>query len=70
MKTVKENKTQEKAKLEPLCSLWEATSKDGDEYLTGTTEDKRRIVAFYNFKKKNKKEPDIRVYLSNDNNEE
>ena len=50
--------------IEELLSLWEQESKDGMEYLSGVTKDGKRVVAFYNDKKKNKKEPDIRVYYS------
>lgn len=53
-----------KNKYEEILSLWENENKDGFEYLSGVTKDGKKVVAFYNDKKKNDKEPDIRVYFS------
>ena len=61
----KVNKKEDK-KLEDLCALWEQKSKNGLEYLTGKDAEGNKIVAFYNESKKNPKEPDIRVYYSNE----
>lgn len=47
-----------------ILSLWENESKGGFEYLSGVTKDGKKVVGFYNDKKKNDKEPDIRVYYS------
>ena len=47
-----------------ICSLWENENEDGFQYLSGVTKKGERVVAFYNEKKKNEKEPDIRVYYS------
>lgn len=53
-----------KKNYEEILSLWENENKDGFEYLSGVTKDGKKVVAFYNDKKKNDKEPDIRVYFS------
>lgn len=50
-----------------VASLWSNVSKNNTQYYTGMTDDNERIVGFMNTSKKNEKEPDIRVYLSNDN---
>lgn len=50
-------------------SLWRMKSKKGGYYFSGKiAESQEKIVAFYNTNKKNPKEPDIRVYAS-DNTE-
>lgn len=61
----KQNKTN-KWNERQYCALWYQTSKSKTKYLTGVTEDGDRLVAFFNRKKKNPNEPDIRVYLSID----
>lgn len=63
------NKKEDKQKLEDFCALWEQKSKNGKEYLSGKDTDGNRLVAFYNDNKKNPKEPDIRVYYSDDEEE-
>ena len=45
-----------------VCSLWESTSKNGNKYLSGTTDEKENIVAFYNDLDENSKIPYIRAY--------
>ena len=45
-----------------VCSLWESTSKSGNKYLSGTTDEKETIVAFYNELDENSKIPYIRAY--------
>lgn len=45
-----------------VCSLWEYTSKNGNIYLSGLTDDKEGIVAFYNEIDENSKIPYIRAY--------
>ena len=47
---------------EEVCSLWENTSKSGNKYLSGTTNDKENVVAFYNDIDENSKIPYIRAY--------
>ena len=45
-----------------VCSLWENTSKSGNKYLSGSTDDNESIVAFYNEIDENSKIPYIRAY--------
>lgn len=45
-----------------VCSLWESTSKSGNKYLSGSTDEKESIVAFYNELDENSKIPYIRAY--------
>ena len=61
--------TQQKQQLKELFALWKTTSKDGKTtYFTGKTANGSNLVAFYNSKKKNPEEPDLRVYISNEDN--
>lgn len=55
----------EKKKLEGVCALWRHKSKSGKGYyFSGSTEDRKTMLTgFYNTEKKNLKEPDIRVYV-------
>lgn len=46
-----------------VCSLWENVSKNGKRYLTGTTDDKEKIIGFYNEDKKESNRPYIRAYF-------
>lgn len=49
-----------------VCSLWENVSKNGEtRYLTGLTDDKEKIVAFYGDKHKEAR-PYIRAYFQQD----
>ena len=68
MKTTKETVKQEKkgSELKELFSLWKRTSKNGVEYLSGKTINGENLVAYYTTEKKNPKQPDIRVYVSNE----
>lgn len=59
-------KSKDNKKLEDFCALWEQESKNGKSYLSGIDAEGNRLVAFYNDNKKNPKEPDIRVYYSDD----
>ena len=45
-----------------VCSLWENVSKNGNRYLTGTTDDKEKIIGFYNDTKESNR-PYIRSYF-------
>ena len=45
-----------------VCSLWENVSKNEKRYLTGTTDDKEKIIAFYNEDKESNR-PYIRAYF-------
>ena len=47
---------------EEVCSLWENTAKSGNKYLSGTTNEKENVVAFYNDIDENSKLPYIRAY--------
>ena len=55
--------TTETKKMEQVFALWKQTTKSGNEYFTGS-DGKTKLVAFYNGKKKNPKEPDLRVYAT------
>ena len=61
-------------KLEEAFVLWIHESKGGNDYLSGNTPTTNEgvtlnLVGFFNTKKKNPKEPDIRVYSQDDNGE-
>lgn len=45
-----------------ICSLWESVSKNGNKYLSGSTDEDEKIVAFYNELDENPKIPYIRAY--------
>ena len=49
-----------------VCSLWENISKGEKRYLTGTTNDQEKIIAFYNNLKENPNRPYIRAYYKQD----
>ena len=64
-KTTKTTKTVEKKgfKLTQAFALWRYKSKDGKRtYLNGHGDSDNKLVAFYNTKKANPKEPDLRAY--------
>ena len=48
-----------------VCSLWENTAKSGSKYLSGLTNEKDNIVAFYNEVNDTTKIPYIRAYYKN-----
>ena len=61
----KTTETKKEFKMEQAFALWKKKSKDGKKtYLSG-----KGIMAFYNTKKQNPKEPDLRVYGVNENND-
>ena len=72
MKTTKTTNVVEKGEkkefnLLEAFVLWESTSKAGRKYLTGRTSEQKdylELVGFYNTNKKNPKEPDIRIYVT------
>lgn len=70
MKTTvsKTKKNEEKrGELKEILVLWSKTSEKGLEYLSGSLSDEKKyLVGYFNTTKKNPKEPDIRVYLLND----
>lgn len=45
-----------------ICSLWDSEAKSGNRYLTGTTDEKEKIVAFYG-KENEEARPYIRAYF-------
>ena len=71
-KTTKANPQTDKREfeLQPIFSLWRRKSKDGKKtYFSGKTTAGEYVVGFYNTKRKNPKEPDLRVYFQTDNTE-
>lgn len=48
--------------LTPVLTMWIYKGKNGVKYLSGKTEDNAKLKGFFNGKKKNPKEPDIRIY--------
>ena len=62
MRKVQEVKTEEKKQLEEAFVLWKNKAKSGLEYLSGKDLNDKKLVAFFNTKKENPKEPDIRIY--------
>lgn len=62
MRKVQEVEKTEKKQLEEAFVLWKNTAKSGLEYLTGKDLNDKKLVAFFNTKKENPKEPDIRIY--------
>lgn len=55
----------EKKDLKEAFALWTNTAASGSEYLTGKCDD-IKLVGFFNTKKKNEKEPDIRIYSTDE----
>ena len=71
-KSTKTSKQTEKRAftLTPEFSLWKKQDQNGKPYFSGKTEAGKYLVGFYNTKKKNPKEPDLRVYFQGDKGEE
>ena len=67
-KKVAEPKTEQK-ELKEAFALWSRKGQSGLEYYTGKCDD-ISLLAFVNTNKKNEKEPDIRVYTSDENNDD
>lgn len=66
-KEVKTNETgvKQEFNLKEAFVLWKNESKNKTEYLRGFTSDKKvKLVGFFNTNKKNPKEPDVRVYVT------
>lgn len=68
LQSKKEKETKEmevKKELKECITLWKSESKSNTEYLTGfASEDPDvKLVGFFNGKKKNPNEPDIRIYV-------
>ena len=65
MSTKTTQKTTAKTKefnLTPVLTMWIYKGKNGVKYLSGKTENGEKLKGFFNGKKKNPKEPDIRIY--------
>ena len=70
MKLTKEKVVKNETELKEVFVLWKNKSKTGLDYLTGqlSNEEKTKITGFYNTNKKNPQEPDIRIYVSDNDN--
>ena len=62
MRKVQEVKVEEKKQLEEAFVLWKNKAKSGLDYLSGKDLNGNKLVGFFNTKKENPKEPDIRIY--------
>lgn len=60
---IKKEEKKEEFNLEEAFVLWKHEGKAGTSYLTGNTKEKVKLLGFFNTKKKNPKEPDVRIYL-------
>lgn len=67
-KTVTKKVEKKETKLEQVFAMWKETSKAGKTYFSGKTSE-GNVKGFYNKEKKNPKEPDIRIYLTNGDGE-
>lgn len=62
-KETKETKQEVKVELTEAFVLWRNKSKAGVDYLSGFTSDEKvKLVGYFNTKKNNPNEPDVRVY--------
>ena len=48
--------------MEQLFTMWLKKGKTGTQYLSGVDAAGNRLVGFFNGKKQNPKEPDVRIY--------
>lgn len=48
--------------MKEVFTMWLKKNDKGNQYLSGKTPDGLRLVGFFNGKKKNPKEPDVRIY--------
>lgn len=64
-----EKEVKQEVKLTEAFALWKNKSKAEKDYLSGYDLHKNKLVGFFNTNKKNPKEPDIRVYLGNQDKE-
>lgn len=48
--------------MKEVFTMWLKKNEKGTQYLSGKTPDGLRLVGFFNGKKKNPKEPDVRIY--------
>ena len=61
--------TTAKKQMEQVFALWKRKSKDGKTTFFSGKYGEKFLTAFYNTDKKNMKEPDMRVYIQDDNGE-
>ena len=69
IKKVENIEKEEENKMRDLGILWEHKAESDVIYLSGNLSEElhyKKILAFYNNSKKNEKEPDVRVYLLDD----
>lgn len=65
----KEKEVKKEFNLKEAFALWKHISKAEEGYLTGYAQDgdsKIKLIGFFNTKKNNPKEPDIRIYSVNE----
>lgn len=62
MSATKKAENKKEFTMVQVFALWKSKAKSGAEYLTGKTGDGLKLTGFFNTKKKNPKEPDLRVY--------
>ena len=60
--------TEQKSTLNELFAMWKQKSKAGKSYFTGK-DSGVQLKGFYNTKKENPKEPDLKIYKVDDNGE-
>ena len=48
-----------------IADLWDSVSKNENEYLTGISDEKERLIGFYNAEESESKKPYIKVYFKN-----
>lgn len=71
---VKKEEKQERKEMKEVFVLWKNTGKSGLEYLSGNAGKDAGDLAgasvsgFFNTKKENPKEPDVRLYIKDENN--
>jgi hypothetical protein len=56
-------KTEEREQLKDCATMWLHKSKAGNDFLKGHSADGSKLMGFFNSKKNNPKEPDIRIYM-------
>ena len=54
--------TKKQFEMEQAFAMWKKKSESGSTYFTGSSATGERLIGFYNGKKKNPKEPDVRIY--------
>lgn len=55
-----------KEKKKEVCTLWVNVSKKETKYLSGSTSEKEKIVAYFNEDEKDEKRPYIRAYFKDE----